>query len=97
MLDILYDSGPCLVVNKPAGLLTQAPAGIDSLEVHVKAFYREREQKEGRGEASHGLVSSSCCNSASRSARAALRNPTWRPTMSPFGPMTYDDGMPGTW
>ena len=47
MLDILYDSGPCLVVNKPPGLLTQAPAGIDSLEVRVKAFYREREQKEG--------------------------------------------------
>jgi 23S rRNA pseudouridine1911/1915/1917 synthase len=47
MFEILYDSGPCLVVNKPAGLLTQAPAGIDSLEVRVKAFYREREQKEG--------------------------------------------------
>jgi RluA family pseudouridine synthase len=47
MLDILYDNGPCLVVNKPAGILTQAPAGIDSLEVQVKAFYREREQKEG--------------------------------------------------
>src|SRR5262245_27668402 len=46
-LDILYDSGRCLVVNKPPGLLTQAPAGIDSLEVLVKAFYREREQKEG--------------------------------------------------
>jgi 23S rRNA pseudouridine1911/1915/1917 synthase len=46
-LDILYDSGPCLVVNKSPGLLTQAPAGIDSLEVRVKAFYREREQKEG--------------------------------------------------
>ncbi len=47
MLDILYDNGPCLVVNKPSGILTQAPAGIDSLEVQVKAFYREREQKEG--------------------------------------------------
>ena len=46
-LDILYESGPCLVVNKPPGVLTQAPAGIDSLEVRVKAFYREREQKEG--------------------------------------------------
>ncbi len=46
-LEILYDSGPCLVVNKPPGVLTQAPAGIDSLEVRVKAFYREREQKEG--------------------------------------------------
>jgi 23S rRNA pseudouridine1911/1915/1917 synthase len=47
MLDILYDNGPCLVVNKQPGILTQAPAGIDSLEVRVKAFYREREQKEG--------------------------------------------------
>ena len=47
MLDILYDSGPCLVVNKPPGLLTQAPAGIDSLEVQVKAFYRQRDEKAG--------------------------------------------------
>lgn len=46
-LDILYDNGPCLVVNKPPGVLTQAPAGIDSMEVRLKAFYREREQKEG--------------------------------------------------
>ena len=46
-LEILYDNGPCLVVNKPAGVLTQAPAGIDSMEVRVKAFYREREEKEG--------------------------------------------------
>ena len=47
MLDILYDNGPCLVVNKPAGLLTQAPAGIDSLEVQVREFYKRREGKEG--------------------------------------------------
>jgi 23S rRNA pseudouridine1911/1915/1917 synthase len=47
MLEILYDNGPCLVINKTAGVLTQAPAGIDSLEVQVKAFYREREQKDG--------------------------------------------------
>jgi 23S rRNA pseudouridine1911/1915/1917 synthase len=47
MLDILYDKGPVLVINKPAGILTQAPTGIDSLEVQVKAFYREREQKDG--------------------------------------------------
>jgi 23S rRNA pseudouridine1911/1915/1917 synthase len=46
-LEILYDEGPCLVVNKRAGVLTQAPAGIDSLEVQVKAFYRQREEKEG--------------------------------------------------
>ena len=29
---ILYEEGPCLVVCKPAGVLTQAPPGIDSLE-----------------------------------------------------------------
>lgn len=46
MLEILYDEGPCLVVNKPAGLLTQAPRGIDSLEIWVKDFYREREGKQ---------------------------------------------------
>jgi 23S rRNA pseudouridine1911/1915/1917 synthase len=45
-LAILYDNGPCLVVNKPAGLLTQAPSGIDSLEVRVKELYRQREGKE---------------------------------------------------
>jgi RluA family pseudouridine synthase len=47
-LEILYDVGPCLVVNKPPGLLTQAPTGIDSLEVRVKAFYCQREQKAGK-------------------------------------------------
>jgi 23S rRNA pseudouridine1911/1915/1917 synthase len=46
-LDILFDSGPVLVVNKQSGLLTQAPSGIDSLEVRVKEFYRRREAKEG--------------------------------------------------
>jgi RluA family pseudouridine synthase len=45
-LEILYDNGPCLVVNKPAGLLTQAPLGIDSLEVRVKELFRQREGKE---------------------------------------------------
>jgi 23S rRNA pseudouridine1911/1915/1917 synthase len=45
-LEVLYNSGPVLVVNKPPGLLTQAPAGIDSLEVRVKAFYRQREGKQ---------------------------------------------------
>lgn len=47
-LDILFDAGPCLVINKPAGISTQAPAGIPSLEVLVKDFYREREQKTGK-------------------------------------------------
>jgi RluA family pseudouridine synthase len=46
-LDILYEAGPCFVVNKPPGLLTQAPPGIDSLELRIKRFLKEREQKPG--------------------------------------------------
>ena len=45
--EILYDEGPCLIVNKPAGLLTQAPLGIDSLELRVKRFIKQREGKTG--------------------------------------------------
>lgn len=45
--EILYDEGPCLIVNKPAGLLTQAPLGIDSLELRVKRFIKQREGKSG--------------------------------------------------
>ena len=39
---ILYESGPCLAVLKPAGLATQAPPGIDSLELRIKALLAER-------------------------------------------------------
>ena len=46
-LDVLYEEGPCLVVNKPAGLLTQAPRGIDSLEIWVREFYQQRDAPEG--------------------------------------------------
>ena len=42
-LAILYEEGGCLVVWKPAGLLTQAPPGIDSLEMRVKAFLQARD------------------------------------------------------
>ena len=35
---LLYEKGACLVVSKPGGLLTQAPPGIDSLEVRVKKY-----------------------------------------------------------
>ncbi len=45
--EILFESGPCLVVNKPPGLLTQAPPGIDSLELRIKRFLKAREQKPG--------------------------------------------------
>ena len=46
--EILLEDGPLLVVNKPAGLLTQAPPGIDSLEHRVKDFLTVRDQKPGR-------------------------------------------------
>ena len=46
--DLPYEQGPCLVVSKPAGLLTQAPPNIDSLEVRVKRFLKRRDGKQGR-------------------------------------------------
>lgn len=37
----LFEDDFCIVVNKPAGLLTQAPLGIDSLEMRVKRHLRD--------------------------------------------------------
>lgn len=45
--DVLYESPACLVVSKPPGLLTQAPPGIDSLEVRIKAFLQNRDGAPG--------------------------------------------------
>ena len=55
-LEILYDEGPCLVVNKPSGVLTQAPRGIESMETLIKEFYRQREGKEPGTNIYLGLV-----------------------------------------
>ena len=46
-LKIIYHNGPCIVVNKPAGVLTQAVPGIDSMEVRVKDYVRRQEKKTG--------------------------------------------------
>lgn len=46
-IEVLYHCGPCLVVNKPPGILTQAPAGIDSLEQRIKAYLKAQEKKTG--------------------------------------------------
>jgi 23S rRNA pseudouridine1911/1915/1917 synthase len=35
-IEVLYEQGPCFVVNKPGGVLTQAVPGVDSLEVRIK-------------------------------------------------------------
>ncbi|MCC6126375.1 MAG: RluA family pseudouridine synthase [Pirellulales bacterium] len=45
-LQILREDGACLVVLKPAGLLTQAPPGIDSMEARIRAFLQRREGRE---------------------------------------------------
>ncbi|MBM4002712.1 MAG: RNA pseudouridine synthase [Planctomycetes bacterium] len=45
-LEILYERGPCLVVAKPPGVLTQAPPGIDSIEARVRRFLQIREGKQ---------------------------------------------------
>lgn len=49
MLDIIYEEGPCLGINKPSGLLTQAPHDIDSLERRVKAYLMETENRGENG------------------------------------------------
>src|SRR6476646_7596677 len=45
--DILFEDETCLAVAKPAGLLTQAPLGIDSLEYRIKRFLSERDSSAG--------------------------------------------------
>ncbi len=44
---ILYEQGGCLVVSKPAGVLTQAPRGIDSLEVRIKTYLGGNNTSDG--------------------------------------------------
>ncbi len=41
--EILYQDEHCLVVNKPPGVLTQAPPGIDSLERRVRAWLEQQQ------------------------------------------------------
>ena len=46
--DVLYEEGPCLAVDKPGGLLTQAPPHIDSLERRLRQYLQQRDAKPGR-------------------------------------------------
>ncbi|HQR07948.1 MAG TPA: RluA family pseudouridine synthase [Gemmatales bacterium] len=43
---ILFEDPQCLFVNKPAGVLTQAPPGIDSIERRIKSYLQESTQVE---------------------------------------------------
>ncbi len=45
---LVEESAGCLIVNKPGGLLTQAPPGIDSQEARLKLFLKLRDQKTGK-------------------------------------------------
>ncbi len=47
-VSLLYESGPCLAVFKPGGVLTQAPRGIDSLEIQVRCWLAERDAQQTR-------------------------------------------------
>jgi 23S rRNA pseudouridine1911/1915/1917 synthase len=46
-LDVIYHEGPCIVVNKRSGISTQAPPGIESVELLMKDYLRCREGKTG--------------------------------------------------
>lgn len=46
--EIVFEDEKCLVVVKPGGVLTQAPPGIDSLELRVKTFLKRRDHRQGR-------------------------------------------------
>jgi RluA family pseudouridine synthase len=46
-IPLIYEAGPCFVLDKPAGLATQAPPEFDSLELRLKDWLREREGKTG--------------------------------------------------
>ncbi len=46
-MHVLFEDNHCLAVAKPAPLLTQAPPGVPSLEVLVRAYIKERYRKTG--------------------------------------------------
>ncbi|MEE2639860.1 MAG: RNA pseudouridine synthase [Planctomycetota bacterium] len=47
-IEFLLEEGAVLVVNKPAGILTQAPPEIDSMELRLKRFLKLRDEKPGK-------------------------------------------------
>lgn len=46
--NVIADLGACWVVNKPGGVLTQGPPGLDSLELRIKQFVKVRDNKPGK-------------------------------------------------
>ena len=56
MLEVLYDDGPVLVINKPSGVLTQAPPGIESVEIAVRDYFKQCAGKPPEANAYVGLT-----------------------------------------
>jgi 23S rRNA pseudouridine1911/1915/1917 synthase len=46
-LNVLFEDNHCLAVCKPAGLLTQAPPGVPSLEALARDYLRDKYHKPG--------------------------------------------------
>jgi 23S rRNA pseudouridine1911/1915/1917 synthase len=46
-LRVLFEDNHCLAVDKPAGLLTQAPADVPSLEAAARAYLKSTYGKSG--------------------------------------------------
>src|SRR5262249_157063 len=44
-MHVLFEDHHLIAVNKPAGVMTQAPAGVPSLEAEVKAYVKEKYAK----------------------------------------------------
>lgn len=40
---VLFEDDQCLFVNKPSGVLTQAPPGIDSIERRIKIYFQSND------------------------------------------------------
>src|SRR5687768_16056324 len=48
MLSVLFEDNHCLAVFKPAGLATQAPPGLPSLEELARTYLKVKYHKPGR-------------------------------------------------
>lgn len=47
-IEILWEESAALVVNKPAGILTQGAAGIDTVETRLRNFLKQRDSHQGQ-------------------------------------------------
>jgi RluA family pseudouridine synthase len=48
LIDVLHEDDSLIVINKPSGILTQAPPGVDSLETRVREYLRWKHRATGK-------------------------------------------------